>query len=228
MRPLKIYFDGIVIQAWITDDTIPSTGAGRHQQLHWPTTGITGARGASSSGSSFGGSLARSAAYRVPHEGVGVPAAAAAARQRQSMSMSASPALEGVNEAAAGVCAEVIPGVMAHVASRTKGGWSRAVLKMQDTLVFAVAPFAGPLPSPRHLLPPSTNGCYAYAVRLLALSLFLHLHAHKRWGCVRAKKVPILSDNYAYLLIDPVTKKAACVDPAEPEKVRAIRPGPPV
>lgn len=28
-----------------------------------------------------------------------------------------------------------------------------------------------------------------------------------------------MSDNYAYLLIDPVTKKTACVDPAEPEKV---------
>ncbi|CAN0012869.1 unnamed protein product, partial [Ectocarpus sp. 12 AP-2014] len=34
-------------------------------------------------------------------------------------------------------------------------------------------------------------------------------------------EVPILSDNYAYLLIDPVTKKTACVDPAEPEKVIA-------
>ncbi|CAM9853344.1 unnamed protein product [Laminaria digitata] len=33
--------------------------------------------------------------------------------------------------------------------------------------------------------------------------------------------VPILSDNYAYLLVDPVTKKTACVDPAEPEKVMA-------
>lgn len=31
--------------------------------------------------------------------------------------------------------------------------------------------------------------------------------------------VPILSDNYAYLLIDPTTGKAACVDPAEPDKV---------
>lgn len=33
-------------------------------------------------------------------------------------------------------------------------------------------------------------------------------------------EVPVLSDNYAYLLIDPVTGKTACVDPAEPEKVR--------
>ncbi|CAM9332322.1 unnamed protein product [Ectocarpus sp. 4 AP-2014] len=39
--------------------------------------------------------------------------------------------------------------------------------------------------------------------------------------CAEVIPVPILSDNYAYLLIDPVTKKAACVDPAEPEKVIA-------
>ncbi|PFH31241.1 hydroxyacylglutathione hydrolase [Besnoitia besnoiti] len=31
--------------------------------------------------------------------------------------------------------------------------------------------------------------------------------------------VPTLSDNYAYLLIDRATKAAACIDPAEPEKV---------
>lgn len=34
--------------------------------------------------------------------------------------------------------------------------------------------------------------------------------------------MPILSDNYAYLLVDPVTKKTACVDPAEPEKVHVV------
>ena len=34
--------------------------------------------------------------------------------------------------------------------------------------------------------------------------------------------VPILSNNYAYLLVDPVTKKTACVDPAEPEKVNML------
>ncbi|CAM9485897.1 unnamed protein product, partial [Hapterophycus canaliculatus] len=39
--------------------------------------------------------------------------------------------------------------------------------------------------------------------------------------CAEVIPVPILSDNYAYLLIDPVTKLAACVDPAEPEKVIA-------
>ncbi|CAM9946265.1 unnamed protein product [Ectocarpus sp. 12 AP-2014] len=39
--------------------------------------------------------------------------------------------------------------------------------------------------------------------------------------CAEVIPVPILSDNYAYLLIDPVTKKTACVDPAEPEKVIA-------
>lgn len=38
----------------------------------------------------------------------------------------------------------------------------------------------------------------------------------------RVGAVPILSDNYAYLLVDPVTKKTACVDPAEPEKVRVV------
>jgi hydroxyacylglutathione hydrolase len=32
--------------------------------------------------------------------------------------------------------------------------------------------------------------------------------------------VPVNADNYAYLLLtDPVNKKAAAVDPAEPEKV---------
>ncbi|CAM9102292.1 unnamed protein product [Scytosiphon promiscuus] len=40
--------------------------------------------------------------------------------------------------------------------------------------------------------------------------------------CAEVIPVPILSDNYAYLLIDPVTKLAACVDPAEPEKVGVI------
>ncbi|CAB1118576.1 unnamed protein product [Ectocarpus sp. CCAP 1310/34] len=39
--------------------------------------------------------------------------------------------------------------------------------------------------------------------------------------CAEVIPVPILSDNYAYLLIDPATKKTACVDPAEPEKVIA-------
>ncbi|KFH00219.1 hydroxyacylglutathione hydrolase [Toxoplasma gondii VAND] len=33
--------------------------------------------------------------------------------------------------------------------------------------------------------------------------------------------VPTLSDNYAYLLVDRETKEAACVDPAEPQKVLA-------
>eukprot|EP00904_Undaria_pinnatifida_P010579 jgi/Undpi1/6651/HiC_scaffold_20.g09130.m1 len=37
--------------------------------------------------------------------------------------------------------------------------------------------------------------------------------------CAEVIPVPILSDNYAYLLVDPVTRKTACVDPAEPEKV---------
>eukprot|EP00921_Rhytidocystis_pertsovi_P011320 GHVQ01018313.1.p1 GENE.GHVQ01018313.1~~GHVQ01018313.1.p1 ORF type:complete len:283 (+),score=27.61 GHVQ01018313.1:172-1020(+) len=31
--------------------------------------------------------------------------------------------------------------------------------------------------------------------------------------------VPVLSDNYAYLIVDRSTGKAACVDPAEPDKV---------
>jgi len=39
--------------------------------------------------------------------------------------------------------------------------------------------------------------------------------------CARVIPVPILSDNFAYLIIDPQTGKAACVDPAEPEKVLA-------
>ena len=39
---------------------------------------------------------------------------------------------------------------------------------------------------------------------------------------VSSREVPILSDNYAYLLVDPVTRRAACVDPAEPEKVRTL------
>lgn len=39
--------------------------------------------------------------------------------------------------------------------------------------------------------------------------------------CARVIPVPILSDNFAYLIIDPQTGKAACVDPAEPGKVLA-------
>ncbi|GAB5030308.1 hydroxyacylglutathione hydrolase [Nannochloropsis oceanica] len=39
--------------------------------------------------------------------------------------------------------------------------------------------------------------------------------------CTRVIPVPILSDNFAYLIIDPQSGKAACVDPAEPEKVLA-------
>ncbi|AFZ80308.1 hydroxyacylglutathione hydrolase, putative [Theileria equi strain WA] len=37
--------------------------------------------------------------------------------------------------------------------------------------------------------------------------------------CAKVVAVPTLSDNYAYLLIDPVTKNGLCVDPAEPKKV---------
>lgn len=33
--------------------------------------------------------------------------------------------------------------------------------------------------------------------------------------------VPVLEDNYAYLLVDKASKEAAAVDPAEPEKVIA-------
>ncbi|EWM30120.1 hydroxyacylglutathione mitochondrial [Nannochloropsis gaditana] len=39
--------------------------------------------------------------------------------------------------------------------------------------------------------------------------------------CARVIPVPILSDNFAYLVVDPQTGKAACVDPAEPAKVLA-------
>ncbi|CDJ66855.1 hydroxyacylglutathione hydrolase, putative [Eimeria necatrix] len=40
-------------------------------------------------------------------------------------------------------------------------------------------------------------------------------------ACAEVIPVPTLSDNYAYLLIDKKTKTAACIDPAEPEKVIA-------
>lgn len=40
-------------------------------------------------------------------------------------------------------------------------------------------------------------------------------------ACADVILVPTLSDNYAYLVIDKKTKAAACVDPAEPEKVLA-------
>jgi len=43
---------------------------------------------------------------------------------------------------------------------------------------------------------------------------------HQDYGCCGdVIPVPILSDNYAYLLVDRVTKKTACIDPAEPEKL---------
>mmetsp|Transcript_449 Transcript_449/g.826 ORF Transcript_449/g.826 Transcript_449/m.826 type:complete len:255 (-) Transcript_449:530-1294(-) len=38
---------------------------------------------------------------------------------------------------------------------------------------------------------------------------------------IRVVPVPVLSDNYAYLVIDEATKVAAAVDPAEPDKVLA-------
>lgn len=41
-------------------------------------------------------------------------------------------------------------------------------------------------------------------------------------ACAEVILVPTLSDNYAYLVIDKKTKTAACVDPAEPEKVIAV------
>mmetsp|Transcript_29119 Transcript_29119/g.36546 ORF Transcript_29119/g.36546 Transcript_29119/m.36546 type:complete len:350 (+) Transcript_29119:59-1108(+) len=37
--------------------------------------------------------------------------------------------------------------------------------------------------------------------------------------CGQVIPVPILNDNYAYLLVDPTSQKCACVDPAEPEKL---------
>ncbi|KAL8274597.1 hypothetical protein Esti_001500 [Eimeria stiedai] len=40
-------------------------------------------------------------------------------------------------------------------------------------------------------------------------------------ACAEVIPIPTLSDNYAYLVIDKKTKAAACVDPAEPEKVVA-------
>ncbi|KAL8447683.1 hypothetical protein Emag_004293 [Eimeria magna] len=40
-------------------------------------------------------------------------------------------------------------------------------------------------------------------------------------ACAEVIPIPTLSDNYAYLVIDKKTKAAACVDPAEPEKVIA-------
>jgi hydroxyacylglutathione hydrolase len=33
------------------------------------------------------------------------------------------------------------------------------------------------------------------------------------------KEVPVLEDNYAYLLVDEATQTAAAIDPAEPDKV---------
>ncbi|VWU52435.1 cytosolic glyoxalase II, putative [Hepatocystis sp. ex Piliocolobus tephrosceles] len=37
--------------------------------------------------------------------------------------------------------------------------------------------------------------------------------------CADVLVVPVLHDNYSYVIIDQKTKKAACVDPVEPEKV---------
>ncbi|ORM39780.1 Hydroxyacylglutathione hydrolase [Babesia sp. Xinjiang] len=37
--------------------------------------------------------------------------------------------------------------------------------------------------------------------------------------CAQVIPVPVLTDNYAYLLIDPKSDTAICVDPAEPRKV---------
>ncbi|KAK1442139.1 ribonuclease Z/Hydroxyacylglutathione hydrolase like protein [Babesia gibsoni] len=37
--------------------------------------------------------------------------------------------------------------------------------------------------------------------------------------CAEVEVVPVLSDNFSYILVEPYTKQALCVDPAEPEKV---------
>ncbi|CDI82141.1 hydroxyacylglutathione hydrolase, putative [Eimeria acervulina] len=47
------------------------------------------------------------------------------------------------------------------------------------------------------------------------------LSSGREMACAEVIPVPTLSDNYAYLLIDRKTNTAACVDPAEPEKVVA-------
>eukprot|EP00612_Vaucheria_litorea_P004396 CAMPEP_0171461298 /NCGR_PEP_ID=MMETSP0945-20130129/5803_1 /TAXON_ID=109269 /ORGANISM="Vaucheria litorea, Strain CCMP2940" /LENGTH=294 /DNA_ID=CAMNT_0011987619 /DNA_START=126 /DNA_END=1010 /DNA_ORIENTATION=+ len=40
-------------------------------------------------------------------------------------------------------------------------------------------------------------------------------------GCCEVIPVPVLSDNYSYIILDCITRQAACVDPAEPSKVIA-------
>ena len=42
---------------------------------------------------------------------------------------------------------------------------------------------------------------------------------------MRVVQVPVLNDNYSYLLIDDATKQAAAVDPQEPEKSVAVLAG---
>jgi hydroxyacylglutathione hydrolase len=39
---------------------------------------------------------------------------------------------------------------------------------------------------------------------------------------MRVVEVPLLEDNYGYLLIDEASKTAAAVDPAEPDKVSLL------
>ena len=44
---------------------------------------------------------------------------------------------------------------------------------------------------------------------------------------LRVEIIPMLSDNYSYLLVDTASLKAACIDPVEPEKMLEVRGGAP-
>lgn len=146
--------------------------------------------------------------------------------------MSASSTPEGLNEAAAGVCAEVIPGATRfgcyHCGCRHEDFYFLLFPAIQ---LWALEEYDSMIPSggsPRHGRPLSpapllnvSYQCLPTHSRLISLAHVPPYTLLLLMVSFSSGEVPILSDNYAYLLIDPVTKLAACVDPAEPEKVGA-------
>lgn len=60
------------------------------------------------------------------------------------------------------------------------------------------------------------------ALRKFHSSRYLNVPTSKKNLSMRVVQVPVLSDNYSYLLIDDDTQNCAAIDPAEPKKVIEI------
>lgn len=60
-----------------------------------------------------------------------------------------------------------------------------------------------------------------FSVQALKVRGFHSSQTTEILATMRIRVLPALQDNYMYLLIDPVTKNAAIVDPVEPNTVLA-------